>query len=128
MERFGIKKKRLERSVQQIISEMILFEVNDPRISEARVSLTRVETNDELDRATVFFTCNAEGNKNKVVKALYKAGPFFLSRLKEKIKIRYLPKLRFIYDQDLNEAEDVVSLIDRLKKEEQRESDNTENN
>ena len=117
MQRHEIKRRRMISAYKQTISEAILFKLNDNRIDGSSITITRVDINRELTTAKVYFTSAAEININKTIKTLYHASSFFLTLLKGKIKTKFLPEIKFFYDKDLNQAEDVVDLINRLNKE-----------
>lgn len=118
MNRHEIKKKRLEKIYRQVISEAVLYKIGDERIASQTITITRVNINDNLTEAEVFFTFMSEGsnntNPNKLTKALYQAQSFFLSILKNKIKIKYLPQIKFLYDKEFKSADNLVNLIDKL--------------
>ena len=121
MNRHGIKLKRLEKAYQQALCEALLFKVRDPRLENVEISINRVEINQDMSVASVFFTLSDNQNKNKVIKALYSAAPFFLSLLKEKIKIKYLPNLKFFYDEATDKGNKVLKLIDELTKQKSKD-------
>ena len=112
---FIIRKKRLQQEYQKYISKALVTEVNDPRLQQAIIDITRVEINNEMLVATVYFTTLQSGDKNKVIKGLYSCKSFFLSLLRKKIKIGYLPDLKFFYDHREEEANNVLDLIETLK-------------
>lgn len=120
MNRHEIKKKRLETSYRQVISEALLYKVDDERVNRETITITRVHINDNLTEAEVYFTSMSENNLNRLTKALYSARSFLLSILKSKIKIRYLPQIKFYYDNELKGADSLVDLIDKLSQEYQK--------
>ena len=117
MNRHEVKQKRLAIAYKQVISEVLLYKISDQRLQPGAITITRVNINRELTQAEVFFTSMLNDNPNKLVKALYSAEPLFLSILKSKIKIKYLPKIKFRYDKELREMDNLVNLIDDLSKE-----------
>ena len=122
MNRHEIKRKRLETTYQQIISEAILFHIDDKRIKPGSVTITRVRVNQDLSEAEIYFSCMENDNPNKLVKSLYSAESLFLAILKNRVKIKYLPRMKFRYDKELKEAGEVVALIDELAEEYKKKS------
>ena len=116
MNRHEIKKKRLETTYRQVISELLLFEMADSRVTPGSITITRVHINQNLTEAEVYFTSMLPENPNKLTKALYSAESFFLATLKKKVKIKYLPKIKFRYDRETIETNNMLDLIDRLSK------------
>ena len=127
MDRHRIKIKRLEKLCMRTLSEALLFHIKDPRLIDSSITIDRVEIDDEISSACIFFTAGEEANKNKLIKALYSSAPFLLSLLKEKVRIRSLPSLKFFYDKKAEQARDVVDLIETLSKK-SKESSKGENN
>ena len=117
MSRHEIRKKRLEALYKETITEAVLFKLGDPRLQAGEVAVTKVKISDDFMTANVFFSTDGEQNPNKITKALYSAAPIFFHALKSKVKIKFLPKMEFHFDKELEKAKDVVDLIERLSEE-----------
>ncbi len=113
--------KRAERVgdlLREIISEIILKDLNDPRLD--LITITEVEITDDLKIATVFFS--AMGNKTKEEESLcglQRAAGYIKRRLGKELRLRYIPQLVFKIDRSF----DYGSKIDRLLKDLQEEKD-----
>jgi ribosome-binding factor A len=114
MDRKELKQKRLEATYRETISEAILTKVSDSRLAGEVISITRVKVSDDLAVADVYVTTLIESSKNKVIKALFSAAPFFISILGEKLKMRAIPRIKFYYDSEQEGADEMVALIDKL--------------
>lgn len=122
MKRHDIKIKRLEKTYMQVISKAIVSELDDARFEGEYITVTRVEFSDEVDETIVFITMLNPNHKNKVIKALYCAAPYFLNILKNKIKIKYLPPMKFRYDEKDAKAMEVMTLIDDISRATKKQS------
>lgn len=113
--------KRAERVgdlLREIISEIILKDLNDPRLD--LVTITEVEITDDLKIATVFFS--AMGNKAKEeesLSGLQSAAGYIKKRLGKELRLRYIPQLIFKLDRSF----DYGSKIDRLLRDLREEKD-----
>ncbi|MGQ9694299.1 MAG: 30S ribosome-binding factor RbfA [Thermodesulfobacteriota bacterium] len=113
--------KRAERVgdlLREIISEIILRDLNDPRLD--LITITEVEITDDLKIATVFFS--AMGNKAKEEESLcglQRAAGYIKKRLGKELRLRYIPQLVFKIDRSF----DYGSKIDRLLKDLREEKD-----
>lgn len=113
--------KRAERVgdlLREIISEIILKDLNDPRLD--LITITEVEITDDLKIATVFFS--AMGNKAKEeesLSGLQSAAGYIKKRLGKELRLRYIPQLVFKLDRSF----DYGSKIDRLLKDLREEKD-----
>ncbi len=110
--------KRVERVaplVQVILADLIRHRVQDPRVRNG--AITNVQMKDDLRLATVFFQVTP-GTDPKVVKdGFEKARPFLRRELGKQLSMKFVPDLRFIYDDSHEHIERVEEILQRLKSE-----------
>ena len=107
----SIKIDRLNNNFVETISKILHDEVKD---SDAKdVTITDVRITNDLSIAKVYFTTMNE-DRNKVLLALNKASGFIRSKLCEIIQIRKMPELHFVYDESIEYANKIESIIERL--------------
>ena len=92
----SIKIERLNHAIQQEISIILMREIKDEEIKF--VTITGVDTTNDLSYAKVYYTVLDESKKEKTEEALKKASSFIRTKLAERIDIRHTPELKFIYD------------------------------
>jgi len=107
----------LEEDYRRVLSEAVAQKISDPRLSGKFITITRVEVNTDFTIASVFFTVYNDEHINKIIKGFYAAEYFLLNILRRKIRIKYLPSMRFFYDRQTKEADRVTRLIDDLSAE-----------
>ena len=91
---------RLEESIKQELSRILLEEIQDPRLE--LVTISGVRLNSDLSVAEVLYTHSASLDKHDQVQAGLKAAHGYLrTLLGKKIKMRYVPELRFKWDEFL---------------------------
>lgn len=118
--RLKMQYKRSDRVgdlIRQVISEMVLRDLNDPRLES--VTITGVDVTDDLKLATVFFS--ALGRKEKeagALRAFQSAAGLVKKKLGRELRIRYVPDLLFKVDPSFEYG----SKIDRLLRDIQEES------
>ena len=95
----SIKIDRINHSMIREISYIIANEVKDQHIKF--VTITDVKVTNDLSYAKVYFTILNEEYKNETLKALKQASGFIRSKLCERIDIRHMPELEFIYDESI---------------------------
>jgi len=104
---------RLERVGQLIrdeIADILRREIHDPLIGF--VTLTDVEVSSDLRHAKVFFS--VLGTPEQVqdsIKGLLRARKHINALLADRIDLRYIPKLRFIYDETAAKAQRMEQLL-----------------
>jgi ribosome-binding factor A len=95
--------------IRQIIGEMLLRNLSDPRL--ASVTITGVEVTDDLKTATVFFSAmGIPAREEASIQGLRSAAGYIKKRLGRELRLRYVPDLLFKVDQSF----DYGSKIDRL--------------
>ena len=112
--------QRLGVQIQRTLSELLQFEVKDPRLQQ--VSLTSVELSRDLSVARVYFSLlKPDDDPSDVLLGLERAGGFLRSNLGAAIKARHVPELRFVHDNSAAEANRIGDLIDQaISADEQR--------
>ena len=115
-----VSKTRAERIGNRIrdeLSEMLIFEVSDPRLSG--VSVTDVTVDRELAYADVFVSA-LEGSQraDDILAGLEHAKGYLRRELAHRIDLRSFPRLRFHWDSTYERAERIERLIASLHEDE----------
>ena len=93
---------------------IIMREIEDPRIKNNLVAITRVDTAKDLKNAKIYFVCLNEDKQNEVLNGLNSAKGVIFSYLKKQLTIRYVPNMTFHYDKNLIETNKVLTDIKKL--------------
>ena len=110
-----VKQERLNNLFTEEISKIIQEELKDKSIGFVTITASKV-TND-LSYAKVYFT-TLEEDKQKVADTLNKATGFIKSCLCERIEIRKMPEIKFIYDESIDYGKKIDDIIERIHNEE----------
>ncbi|MEI0611669.1 30S ribosome-binding factor RbfA [Brachyspira pilosicoli] len=105
---------RVNENIKQILSTILLREIEDPRIKNNLVTITRIDTAKDLKEAKVYFVCLDPSKQNEVLNGLNSAKGVIFSYLRKQLTIRYVPNLTFYYDKTLMETNKVLSDIRNL--------------
>ncbi|MEI0580723.1 30S ribosome-binding factor RbfA [Brachyspira pilosicoli] len=105
---------RVNENIKQILSTILLREIEDPRIKNNLVTITRIDTAKDLKEAKVYFVCLDSSKQNEVLNGLNSAKGVIFSYLRKQLTIRYVPNLTFYYDKTLMETNKVLSEIRNL--------------
>ncbi|MFH1784693.1 MAG: 30S ribosome-binding factor RbfA [bacterium] len=110
---------RINRLLQQHISSIIQRDVKNPRIGF--VTVTKVSISRDLRHAKIFVSILGEKDKrDQSLDALTKATPFIRREIAARIKLRYTPEIRFYYDETIEKAVRIFSLLEEVKKTEDK--------
>ena len=111
MPREFARNQRLGAQVLRTLSELLRFEIKDPRVQG--VSLTAVDLSRDLSVARVYFSLlDPGGNVELAAEGLRKASGFLRAKLGAAIKVRHVPELRFIHDDSAEHGAKISELID----------------
>lgn len=116
---------RVNENIKQVISLIIMREIEDPRIKNNFVTITKVDTARDLKNAKVYFVCLNEEKKEEVLEGLNKAKGVIFSLLKKELTIRYVPNLSFYYDKALIKTNKVLKEIRELNIEKELTNEQT---
>lgn len=112
----SIKLDRLGHIFTEAISKIINEEVKDDDIKF--VTITAVDITSDLSYAKVYFTNLIDNDRDKVEKALNRASSFIRGKLFDKVEIRKMPELTFIYDESIEYGNKIEKIIDEINREE----------
>ena len=95
----SLKSERISDALIEQISYILEYEVKNKDIKF--VTITDVNVTNDLSHAKVYFTVLNMDKLEETKKALKSASGFIRHELREKIDIRQIPNLEFIYDQSI---------------------------
>jgi ribosome-binding factor A len=111
MPREFLRHQRLARQVLRTLSELLRFEVKDPRLK--RMSLTSVDLSKDLSVARVYFSMlDPNDDPADALAGLERAAGFLRSKLGRELKVRVVPELRFAHDDSAEQGAKISELID----------------
>jgi ribosome-binding factor A len=106
----GHRKGRLNEQLRREISQILMSEVQDPRVGG--VTVTRVSAAPDLTLARVFVQLTGdEAERKETMAGLAAAMPFVRSTLGQRLPMRRVPELRFEVDRNLEHALRIESLL-----------------
>ena len=109
------RQQRVADLIHHQLAVLLKKEVHDPRL--AKISLTAVSVSPDLKQARIFYTLLLlllESEDRKAIQqALNKATGYLRCLLAKATALRYVPQLQFAYDESLERAERISSLINR---------------
>ncbi len=112
----SIKTERISDALIEQISYIIANEVKNKDINF--VTITDVKVSSDLSFAKVYFTVLDESKIDITSKALKEASGFIRHELRERVDIRQIPELTFVYDESLKEAKKIEDIIQKLHEDE----------
>lgn len=108
------RSERVADQIQREVAEIIAQELADPRIG--RVTVSGSSLSKDLSNATLYITMPADGDVKRALEGLNRATGFVRRRLGQRVRMRYVPRLRFAHDATLERATRVGELLDEAKR------------
>ncbi|MCD6303371.1 MAG: 30S ribosome-binding factor RbfA [Planctomycetes bacterium] len=122
------KTQRVGSLIRQVLGEVILAKLSDPRIDPARTSIVRVEVPEDLLTAKVFVSVmGTEAQQRRTIRALRHAGGRLQELMMQRITLRHTPVLDFQIDVRFKKTLQTLDLIEQamaeIRRKEQAEAD-----
>lgn len=112
------RSRQIADLIHQEIAILLKREISDPRLQE--VSITSVRLSPDKVYADIYFTLHDVSHLAAVKQAFTKASPYLRRMLADRVELRYLPRLNFIFDQALEEGAKMTDLIEKARQEDER--------
>ncbi len=108
------KRDRLNHRVREVLSELLLREVSDPRLQG--VTVTDVSLDPELLFARIYVNAlGDEERREEVMQGLKRANGFLRREVGRAIQLRNTPELHFQWDVMPEQGERLNQLLDGLE-------------
>ncbi len=105
---------RVEALVLRELSQVLQKGIKDPRLK--MVTITRVKLSSDLRFARIYFSCTSGQNGKSDVEAGFRTASGYLKRtLSERLDLRYMPELKFFYDESYDYASRIDRILNSLK-------------
>jgi ribosome-binding factor A len=113
-----IRAQRVADRIREEISDILIKEVQDPRL--VGISVTDVIVDRELEYANIYVS-SVEGSirEQAILSGLIHATGFLRAELSQRIQLRSFPRLRFHWDPTFERADNMERLFASLHSEEQ---------
>lgn len=104
---------KVNELIKREISKMMLREIEFPK--DALVTVTRVETSSNLSDSNIYISVLPENKIEKVLERLKKQMYFIQQKFNNNVKMRPLPRLKFLKEKETQEADKIEGLLEKLK-------------
>ena len=118
----GYRQGRLGEEIRKVISEMLLREIKDPRLSSGMISISDVDVTSDGSYATCYvtvLTVNQDGEakreeEEQVLAGLKSAKGLIKKEIGRQIKLRHIPELIFKLDTSMEYGRHISEVINKL--------------
>lgn len=117
----GHRQGRLGEEIKKIVSELLLRELKDPRLS-AMISVTAVEVTSDGSYATVYLSVlgmnpseeTAAEQQHDVIEGMNNAKGLIKKEIGRQVKLRHVPELIFKIDKSMEYGRHISKIINEL--------------
>ena len=108
-----LRKARLEETIREVLSSVLLREAKDPRL--AGVVISAVELSGDLKQAKAYFSVFGDKERERqAAEGLEQAKGFLRAELKRAVRLETIPELVFVRDKGYEHADRVAQILQRL--------------
>ncbi|MGB9720920.1 MAG: 30S ribosome-binding factor RbfA [bacterium] len=107
-----MRNERVASLIAREISLIISQEIRDPRLG--MVTITKVAISPDLKDAKIYFTTLGDGTND--LNILEGAKGFIRTALAHRIRIKFIPDLKFILDESPKYGEKIDKLLNEIEK------------
>jgi len=108
--------------VQSVLADLIRRRVKHPALTSVMVSITRVEVSPDFARAKVHVSVLADDEaRADAMEALRHSESFLYRELKHEVHLRRVPRLEFIEDRSMEEADRLTAMMREVARSEGRD-------
>ena len=102
--------------IQKALSEILKRQIRDPRLK--MTTITEVEVSRDLKRAKIYFTTSGgKQKKDATIDGFNSAFGFIKRTLAHELDLKYMPDIKFLYDESLDYGSHIDDLIKTTKSE-----------
>ena len=110
----GIRLQRIQDRVKQEVSEMLIREINDPRLKQ--IFITDVKIDRELTVADIYVSAiEGSARSAEILAGLESASGFLRRNLSARVEVRAFPRLRFHWDPTPENADHIEKILAGLR-------------
>ena len=104
---------RINEAIQKELANL-LRTVKDPRVQDAMISITRVETTPDLRYTKVYVSVLQSEKAASAMKGLQSAAGFLRRQLGSNLQLRYAPEIVWSLDDSITYGARMLELINNL--------------
>ena len=121
----GTRLSRINEQLKEVISEIVLNELNDPRIT-GLVTILKVNVDNELYLAETYVSIYNSKDEELTFKTLQSCAGYIRKLLSQRVQLRTVPNIKFILDKNLEYSEKINKILSKLDIPKDEETENND--
>ncbi|MDF2877439.1 MAG: ribosome-binding factor [Clostridia bacterium] len=107
---------RINEEIKKELAQLVSYEIKDPRVSDAIVSIVAVETTNDLKTSKVYISVLQGNKKEDVINGLNAAHGFLRKEVARRINLRNTPEFIFKLDESIEYGMHMSKMIQDVMK------------
>ena len=104
---------RVSGLIQETLSDLLNKSIHDPRLQ--RATITKVKMSADLKLARIYFAIYGDDQKSEDAARGFESARGFIKRtLAPKLGLRYMPDLKFFYDDSFEYGSHIDRLLEKI--------------
>jgi len=104
---------RVSGLIQEVLSDLLKKDIHDPRLKMA--TITNVVMSRDLKLARVYFSIFGDSSKAQAAADGFESARGFIKRsIASKLSLRYMPDLKFFYDESFEYGSHIDELLRKI--------------
>jgi ribosome-binding factor A len=104
---------RVSALIQEVLSDLLKKNIRDPRLM--MTTITRVKMSPDLKLARIYFSIYGGSSKSEAAGVGFESARGFIKRsLARRLGLRYMPDLKFFYDDSLDYSFHIEKLLKKI--------------
>jgi len=121
-----IRPEKVAHLMRREVADILERRLREPRVT-ARVSVTDVQITHDLSFAKIFvMVSGSPQERDMTLEGLQRAAGFVRHELGDRLGLREVPEIRFVYDDSLDRGARVDDLLRKIQKGEPVDDDDSE--
>ena len=109
----AVRRERLAEAMREVLSELLLTEIKDPRL--AGVVISAVELSGDLKLARAYFSIFGDEERvRQAADGLHQARGFLRHESGRRLRVHNPPELAFLRDKGFERADRIARLLDKI--------------
>lgn len=105
--------EKVAEQMHKEVSRILMFNIKDPRVTS--VNITAVKVSKDIGSARIYFTVFDQNDRKDAERGLKSAAPFIRRELGQVMRLRFIPELRFQYDESVGYGQKIDELLRQVK-------------
>jgi len=107
------KIQRTNEDIQRVLASL-LRNIKDPRVNQGMISVTAVDTTNDLHQAKVYLSVYGLKSEKEFRKGLKSATGFLRHELGQSLALRHTPELHFELDKSIEHGARINTILENL--------------